>query len=86
MKRNLWADDSIEEEIPTDKSRLVLEDYVGKKVVFRSGWDRNATYLFLNYMDDAPFGIDGKEHLINSINVEAEKITMDTLMRMQLVC
>jgi len=69
----LWADDSIEEEIPTDKSRLVLEDYVGKKVVFRSGWDRNATYLFLNYMDDAPFGIDGKEHLINSINVEAEK-------------
>jgi hypothetical protein len=69
----LWADDSIKEEIPIDKSRLVLEDYVGKKVVFRSGWDRDATYLFLNYMDDAPFGIDGKEQLITSINVEAEK-------------
>jgi hypothetical protein len=69
----VWADDSIKEEIPTDKSRLVLEDYVGKKVVFRSGWDRNATYLFLNFMDDAPFGIDGKEHMITSINVETEK-------------
>ena len=69
----LWADDSIKEEIPTDKSRLVLEDYVGKKVVFRSGWDRNANYLFLNYMDDPPFGVDGKEYMINTINVEAEK-------------
>ena len=69
----LWADDSVPEEIPTDKSRLVLEDYVGKKVVFRSGWDPNATYLFLNFLEDAPFGVDGKQHIINTINVEAEK-------------
>jgi len=69
----LWADDSISEEVPTDPSRLVLEDYVGKKVVFRNGWDENATYLFLNYLEDAPFGIDGKEHIINAINVESEK-------------
>ncbi len=69
----LWADETVKEEVPTDKSRLVLEDYVGKKVVFRNGWDRQATYLFLNYMDDAPFGIDGKEQLITTINVETEK-------------
>jgi len=69
----LWADDSVPEEIPTDKSRLVLEDYVGKKVVFRSGWDPDATYLFLNFLEDAPFGVDGKEHIINTINVETEK-------------
>jgi len=68
-----WADETIEEQVPTDGSRLVLEDYVGKKIVFRSGWDRNATYLFLNFMDDAPFGIDGKEQLITTINVETEK-------------
>jgi hypothetical protein len=68
-----WADDSIQEVVPTNPSRLVLEDYVGKKVVFRSGWDPNATYLFLNFMDDAPFGIDGKEQLITTINVETEK-------------
>lgn len=41
-----WADDSIQEVVPSDPSRLVLEDYVGKKVVFRSGWDPKATYLF----------------------------------------
>ena len=68
-----WADDSVIEEVPTDGSRLVLEDYVGKKVVFRSGWDPNATYLFLNFLEDAPFGVDGKEHIINTINVETEK-------------
>lgn len=68
-----WADDSIREVVPTDPSRLVLEDYVGKKVVFRSGWDEKATYLFLNFMDDAPFGIDGKEQLLTTINVETEK-------------
>jgi len=38
-----------------------------------SGWEQNATYLFLNYLEDAPFGIDGKEHIINTINVETEK-------------
>ncbi len=69
----LWADDTVLEEVPSDKSRLVLEDYVGKKVVFRNGWDSNATYLFLNYMDDAPFGIDGKEEMITTIPVETEK-------------
>ncbi len=69
----LWADDTIPEEVPTDPSRLVLEDYVGKKIVFRSGWDENATHLFLNYLEDAPFGLDGKEQIINTINVETEK-------------
>jgi hypothetical protein len=69
----LWADDSVAEEIPTDASRLVLEDYVGKKIVFRNSWDEKATHLFLNYLEDAPFGVDGKEQIINSINVETEK-------------
>lgn len=68
-----WADDSIAEEVPTDASRLVLEDYVGKKVVFRDGWHKDATYLFLNFLEDAPFGIDGKEHIIHTIPVETEK-------------
>ncbi len=69
----LWADDTVPEEKPTDESRLVLEDYVGKKIVFRSGWDDRSTHLFLNYQEDAPYGIDGKEQIIHSINVETEK-------------
>ena len=68
-----WADDSIPEEVPNDESRLVLEDYIGKKVIFRNGWVSNATYLFLNFLEDAPFGIDGKEHIIQTIPVETEK-------------
>jgi hypothetical protein len=69
----LWADDNIKEEIPKDRSRLVLEDYVGKKIVFRNGWEPQSTFLFLNYFNDAQFGIEGKEHIINTINVETEK-------------
>ncbi len=69
----LWADDTVAEEVPKDASRLVLEDYVGKKIVFRNGWDDNSTFFFINYQEDAPYGIDGKEQIINTINVEAEK-------------
>jgi hypothetical protein len=69
----LWADEAVPDEVPAGGSRQVLEDYVGKKIAFRSGWDSNATYLFLNYLEDAPFGIDGMEQIINSINVETEK-------------
>lgn len=69
----LWTDDSISGQMPTDGSRLVLEDYVGKKIAFRSGWNPEDTYLFLNFLEDVPFGIDGKEHIITTIPVETEK-------------
>ena len=68
-----WCDDSVAEEIPTDGSRDVLEDVVGKKVVFRDGWDADSTYLLLNYMDVPPFGVDGRDLLRTTIPVEAEK-------------
>ncbi len=68
-----WADDSIEECVPTTGSRQVLEDYVGKKVVFRNGWDSSSTYLLLNYMDVPAFGVDGRDLLRTTIPVEAEK-------------
>jgi len=29
--------------------------------------------MMLNFLEDAPFGVDGKEHIINTINVETEK-------------
>ena len=68
-----WADDSVEESVPTTGSREVLEDYVGKKVVFRNGWDTTSTYMLLNYMDVPPFGVDGRDELRTTIPVEAEK-------------
>ncbi len=69
----LWSDDSIEEKMPTSGSRQVLEDAVGKKIVFRSGWDKDATYLMLNYQGREDYGLDGRNHLMTTIPVEAEK-------------
>lgn len=68
-----WCDDTVEEEMPTEGSRDVLEDAVGKKVVFRSGWRPDSTYLLLNYMDVPTFGVDGRDMLRTTIPVEAEK-------------
>jgi len=73
LEAYLGADDSVEESMPTSGSRQVLEDAVGKKVVFRSNWDRNALYLMLNYQGREDYGLDGRNHLWSTINVEAEK-------------
>ncbi|MEM2145467.1 MAG: hypothetical protein QW279_08895, partial [Candidatus Jordarchaeaceae archaeon] len=69
----LWADDTVEEKMPSSGSRQVLEDAVGKKVVFRNGWNRDATYLMLNYQGREDYGLDGRNHLMTTIPVEAEK-------------
>ncbi|MBM3264687.1 MAG: hypothetical protein FJY97_14850 [candidate division Zixibacteria bacterium] len=68
-----WADDSVEERVPTDGSREVLEDWIGKKVVFRNGWNRDSTYMLVNYMDVPDFGVDGRDMLRTTIPVESEK-------------
>ncbi len=70
----LWADDSVEAKVPTTGSREVLDEVIGKKIVFRSGWDENATYLLLNYMDEGDVGWYYKEHLRNTLVVTAEKM------------
>ena len=68
-----WADDSVEERVPTGGSREVLEDQIGRKVVFRGGWEPDSTYLLLNYMDVPAFGVDGRDQLRTTIPVETEK-------------
>lgn len=68
-----WADDTVAESEPTGGSREVLEDQISKKVVFRSGWQPDSTYLLLNYMDVPAFGVDGRDQLRTTIPVETEK-------------
>src|SRR5262245_4757462 len=51
-----WADDSIKPQAPASTSQDVLEDLVGKKIVFRNGWDRGSTFLLLNYRDEGDGG------------------------------
>jgi len=70
-----WTDESIKPEHPTSLSQDVLDDVIGKKVVFRNGWADTSTYLLLNYCDEGQWGFPYKEYLRNTITVEHEKMT-----------
>lgn len=69
-----WADESIAPVPPASGSGEVLEDVIGKKVVFRSGWDSTGTYLLLNYRDEGDGGWLDREYLRRTISVEEEKM------------
>ena len=69
-----WADESIKPQRPNSLSQEVLEDVVGKKVVFRNGWDESSTYLLLNYRDEGDGGWLQREYLRQTISVEEEKM------------
>lgn len=68
-----WVDEQVEPEAPTTGSQEVLEDLAGKKVVFRTGWDDDATFLLLNYKPETGHGYTPREYLKHTICVEAEK-------------
>ena len=70
----LWCNDNIEPEQPEELSCEVLEDLVGKKIVFRNGWNNNSTYLLLNYQSEGDAGFISKYYLRNTICVEEEKM------------
>jgi hypothetical protein len=69
-----WADESISPAPPVTGSEEVLEDLVGKKVVFRNGWDSGSTFLLLNYRDEGTGGWMSRHYLRNTITVEEEKM------------
>jgi len=70
-----WADFSLPAAAPTSGSRQVIDDIVGKKFVFRNGWDGNSTYMLYNYRDEGDGGWLFREYLRTSIPVEEEKMT-----------
>jgi hypothetical protein len=69
-----WCDDSLAPVSPTARSGEVLEDVVGKKMVFRNGWDSASTYMLLNYRDEGDGGWLDREYLRRTITVEEEKM------------
>jgi hypothetical protein len=69
-----WADDSIQQRAPSSLSQEVLEDVIGKKIVFRDGWSRMSTFLLLNYRDEGDGGWLGREYLRQNLSVEEEKM------------
>jgi hypothetical protein len=69
-----WMDESLKPVQPKSKSTEVLDDMVGKKIVFRDGWNENSNYLLLNYRDEGDGGFLFRENLRNTIPVEEEKM------------
>lgn len=69
-----WADFSLPATPPGTGSQQVLEDLVGKKVVFRDGWTPTSTYLLYNYRDEWDGAWLAKEYLRTTIPVEEEKM------------
>lgn len=69
-----WADDAVPIHKPASLSREVLEDVVGKKVIFRNGWDPTSTFLLLNYRDEGDGGWLQREYLRQTLSVEEEKM------------
>jgi hypothetical protein len=69
-----WADETVQAKHPETGSEEVLDDLIGKKVVFRNGWDSASTYLLLNYRDEGDGGWLGREYLRQTLSVEEEKM------------
>jgi hypothetical protein len=70
-----WGTDVVKAAAPTALSMEVLEDVVGKKIVFRDGWSPLSNYLLLNYRDEGDGGLNYRDYLRDTIPVEEEKMT-----------
>lgn len=70
-----WGTDAVRPAAPTALSMEVLEDVVGKKMVFRDGWSPRSSYLLLNYRDEGDGGLNYRDYLRDTIPVEEEKMT-----------
>lgn len=69
-----WADDKVVAESPKSGSQDLLDDLVGKKFVFRNGWDPTSTMMLVNYRDEGDGGRLGRDYLRQTISVEEEKM------------
>jgi hypothetical protein len=69
-----WADDAVAPRPPSTLSGEVMDDLIGKKMVFRNGWERTSTFMLLNYRDEGDGGRLGREYLRENLSVEEEKM------------
>jgi hypothetical protein len=69
-----WTDATLQPLQPTSRSQDLLDDMVGKKIVFRSGWEPSSTYLLLNYRDEGDGAFNTREFLRHTLSVEEEKM------------
>ncbi|TLS53893.1 hypothetical protein FE782_00615 [Paenibacillus antri] len=69
----LWGDDTLDPVKPDWKSELLLEDVIGKKIVFRDGAQDDSSYMLYNYRDEGDYAFTPREYLRRTINAPAEK-------------
>ncbi len=69
-----FADPDLVPTVPHYGSGDALEEVITKKVVFRSDWSEDATYLMLNYKDEGYYSLRQKEYLKRILAVEEEKM------------
>lgn len=70
-----FGSDNVPVQKPTAGSMEVMEDIVGKKIVFRDGWEPTSIYMMLNYRDEGDGGLLFRDYLRDTIPVEEEKMT-----------
>ena len=68
-----WSNDDLVEQKPPPRSQEACDDTIGKKCVFRNGWDRQSSYLLLNYRDEPQTNEIYRKNLTRTIPVKAEK-------------
>ncbi|MFZ5519284.1 MAG: hypothetical protein ACOY90_21815 [Candidatus Zhuqueibacterota bacterium] len=72
--RERYRDPNVLPVEPHYTSGDALEEIIGKKIVFRSDWTRDASYLLLNYKDEGYFSVMQKNYLKHVLAVEEEKM------------
>lgn len=70
-----YGTDKLITQEPKELSEEVMEDVQGKKMVFRTGWKENSSYMLLNYRDEGDGGLLYRDYLRDVIPVEEEKMT-----------
>jgi hypothetical protein len=68
-----WCDDGVLAQPPVN-SDDALDDLVMKKIVWRTGWQSDATYACLNYRDEGDYGRVARDYLRSTLAVTAEKM------------
>jgi len=74
IARERYRDPNVVAIEPHYRSGDALEEIIGKKLVFRSDWTRDASYLLLNYKDEGYFSVMQKNYLKQVLAVEEEKM------------
>jgi hypothetical protein len=74
VMRQDYIDETVEPMVPHYGSGDALEELYSKKIVFRSDWSEDASYLMLNYRDEGYYSIMQKNYLKHILAVEEEKM------------